>query len=635
MDIINFETQPQWRRPITGKRFMQGPFSGYLYSQWPNFKCICHRAECTPEGQKLNYALLKCSAFAVLVGKELNELDFTKCRMLTRDDGTPIHAMEYDCGDFTLTMENFCDTGRVDAHLFTKLTLKNTSGHELTDRIGLLCRTGPENHLTGNETDGYTHLDPNIHNMGLVPNTWTWDGRVLTDGKAVIDFERNDFTASWHGDVPGFVWAKRHLLSLGFTAAENETLTLTMRMSPEGLTEPDFRYEEEREKAEAFWQAQRKRIRRLPKYDDRPMLYNIILQLLQFFTTYVDEGFVAPRQGGLNRHFWAAEADEFLIALEELGDFSDYTTTSYDFFFQNMIREGEDRGQIVLRTGWASNTGTAVKACAYHVLRSDKKELDRYRADLLEAFGWMERMRQKSYEVECEGKGIFPPLKGTDWPGAFQSWCITDCQTILGYKTLAEAFEKHGDPMAPTIRAAYEDYMSCMKKILAAEVAKNDRVGEILLPNRLGIAQTDPPMGPYFGDGPSILLWADVIDANSETAQLVENFFRNRCCMQKGLTGLMNDGRLRPQKDWDAWAGHTWYLSTCDSRWYYTWMKQGKREKALTTIEATVKYGMSPEYQMIERYADNDPCYLPYQPNASANGRLLMMLCDFFGEETV
>lgn len=46
---------------------------------------------------------------------------------------------------------------------------------------------------------------------------------------------------------------------------------------------------------------------------------------------------------------------------------------------------------------------------------------------------------------------------------------------------------------------------------------------------------------------------------------------------------------------------------------------------------AQMKWGMSKEYYMLERYADNDPYWTPWMPNASANGRMLMMLADYFG----
>ena len=78
-------------------------------------------------------------------------------------------------------------------------------------------------------------------------------------------------------------------------------------------------------------------------------------------------------------------------------------------------------------------------------------------------------------------------------------------------------------------------------------------------------------------------------------------------------------------------AGHTWYTSYSDMYWFYHYLAIGEREKAENILVGQLKYGMTPEYYMLERYADNDPYFTPWLPNASANGRTIMMLCDFYG----
>lgn len=85
---------------------------------------------------------------------------------------------------------------------------------------------------------------------------------------------------------------------------------------------------------------------------------------------------------------------------------------------------------------------------------------------------------------------------------------------------------------------------------------------------------------------------------------------------------------LRQGANSDPYAGHTWYTSFSDYYWYYAWLKNGEYGKAKATLEAQMKYGMSREFYLNERYADNDPYWVPWCPNASANGRLLNMLCD-------
>ncbi len=43
-----------------------------------------------------------------------------------------------------------------------------------------------------------------------------------------------------------------------------------------------------------------------------------------------------------------------------------------------------------------------------------------------------------------------------------------------------------------------------------------------------------------------------------------------------------------------------------------------------------VQYAMSAEFYMVERYADNDPTFCPWQPNGSANGRMIAMMFQYF-----
>ena len=125
------------------------------------------------------------------------------------------------------------------------------------------------------------------------------------------------------------------------------------------------------------------------------------------------------------------------------------------------------------------------------------------------------------------------------------------------------------------------------------------------------------------------------MDANSETMEKAERYFRRRGCMRNGLTGLMNDGLIFQGHNADPWAGHTWYTSSGDKGWFFAWLKRGEHEKARQTLEAQMYYGMTDAYYMMERYADNDPYWVPWCPNASANGRLLQMLFAFYGEKEI
>jgi len=629
-----------WERIKTSKRYLHTPFSGYFCTQWPQFKVLLGKfeTECAPT---VGFSAYPASGMCVLVGEEMESVDFTQTKLHTRDDGAPIHAMQNELPKYTLKMENFCNVGTVRPSIFIKLTVANRGEAPVSDMLSLLVRSGPENYLTGTEADGYAHFDGNVRNWGFAPNTWEWDGSsriVDATNNCAIEVEGNGgFDLQWHGKVKGYVWHQRDLLKANFTLAAGEEKSLILRMHYIDAGESVADYETERAKAEVFWQTELKRITRMPgKPEHAPLVRNLVSQLLQHYSSYLDEGFIAPRQGGMNRFFWSVEAMYFLEALDRIGDFDLYNRTAYDFFFDTcQVKEGEDVGEVILKTSWGSTTAGAIHACAYHILHRDKAVFDRYKDQLYLAFQWIQRQRAKSTENGSLYTGIFPAKRGTDWPGEFQSWCMTDAFSQQAMGLLAEAFEKYEDPRAAEIRAAYTDYLACLKKILAQIVEENPSDDELLVPNRLGIPQTDPPMGAYYSDGPALLLGTGVMDPNSPEAKLSENYFRNRLCMQRGLTGLMSDGRLRPNKETDSVAGHTWYLLSSDMRWFYVWLAQGETQKAEELLEAVMRYGVSDTYQIAERFADNDPYYMPWQPNASGNGRLLSMLADFYGMREV
>ena len=80
----------------------------------------------------------------------------------------------------------------------------------------------------------------------------------------------------------------------------------------------------------------------------------------------------------------------------------------------------------------------------------------------------------------------------------------------------------------------------------------------------------------------------------------------------------------------DRWCGHTWYLGISELAWFTGWLAAGEFGKAEEAFLSLANYGMTKEYYMQERYADNDPTYVPWSPNASNNGRMINMMLDYF-----
>lgn len=619
----------QWRRAFTPKRYLHGPFAEYMFTLWADMKLLCG-----PIVEKT--CGYRSSGVKLLVGEALRSPDFEAVETVAREDGLPLHLLRFATEEYRIEMEACCSTGERIPSAFVKITLTNLTHRTLEDRLALLPRTGREDHLVGMEVDGYAHYDSSEHNWGFLESNWRYDGsRYLTDGEYEIALEPGGFAPVWQGDADGLVWYQRKLLLLPYTLGPKEVKTLTFMMRPKQDAALDFCYETAREAASDYWNAQLARLRCVPDSDAHlDVVRNLTVQCLQMFAYPQGKDYVLARQGGLQRSIWPAEAWEFLIMLNKMGDFGAYSERAYDTYFDVMsVQEGEDAGFVQAANGWASHTAAALLCCAdYLIHSSSRRAYEKYRDKLYRAFRWIQKKRLASYETDCIGKGIFPPMRSSDWPGEYQSWCITDCTNLLGLERLARAFAQYDDPCAGEVRGTYEDYMACMKRLLDAEVANNTRGDEILLTNKLGVTLTDPPSGPYFDDGPGNLLLAGVMDPCGETTEKIERYFRRRGCMRNGLTGLMNDGLIFQGHNADPWAGHTWYTSSGDKNWFLTWLKRGEREKARQTLEAQLYYGMTAAYYLMERYADNDPYWVPWCPNASANGRLLQMLFAYYGE---
>ena len=61
----------------------------------------------------------------------------------------------------------------------------------------------------------------------------------------------------------------------------------------------------------------------------------------------------------------------------------------------------------------------------------------------------------------------------------------------------------------------------------------------------------------------------------------------------------------------------------------------GETEKADKYANGILRYGVTPEFMVSERYSSVDPWFTPWQPNASGAGRLDHFLLNYYGERKV
>ncbi len=621
--------EEEWKRPFTQKRYIHPPYAEQIITMWPDMKVIM--GDILSQREPHFYS----AGYRLLFGKEMQSPDFKKVKYFTRKDGAPIHRIEQKISGLCVSMESFCDIKRVPVS-YTEIVISNDTDRKQSEKLTILTRRAVDTLLTGMNYDGYSHYDSNVYNWGYAPSDWEYRQNKISNGKeSLVVQDADGFSLKWNGDEKGLDWYQRRTLSLSFTINPGESKKLHIAFY-RGTQKIKFDYDAEKSKSEAFWMGETDKITKIPGGKKNEVLMkNLVCQCLQMFCYQTGKDYVLPRQGGLQRFIWPVEAVAFLMALDRFGNFFSYTEKAYETFFGILqVEDGEDEGAVSNLFGvpWASITGASVQGLSEHLLaRDDKKVFDKFKEKMWKAFLWMERQRDKTRGGEYAGYGIFPPMRSCDWMEIGQSWGLTDCTNLQGYEAMYHAFSQFGDKRADKIKSAYEDYMKCMRNILDKIVSEAKKDSEIFIPPRIGEVHTDPPEGAYFSDGPSMLLIAGVIPHGGELSKKIENWFKNRNQMRNGLTGRMNTGLmsvLNTGRQYDPWAGHTWYTSYGDMAWFYNWLDGDEVEKAEETLKANLKYGMTKEYYLTERYADNDPYYTPWLPNASANGRLMNMLED-------
>ena len=134
---------------------------------------------------------------------------------------------------------------------------------------------------------------------------------------------------------------------------------------------------------------------------------------------------------------------------------------------------------------------------------------------------------------------------------------------------------------------------------------------------------------PNVGRIPYMIL-AGIIPHEGDYIKRYFNTYKNRNIIKNGLHDLLTSNLQYYNMNW---IGHVWYTNYGDLLWFNYYMLTGQRDKAEETLKGQLKFSMTEEFYMVERYAANDKYYVPWSPNASANGRTIMMLCDFYNAD--
>ena len=659
-----------WEKPKTIKLYLQPPACDRLITIWPDLK-IVDQAATAPEGEKQD-----CFGVHLLFGPEAQAVPWEQTRWRVRSDGIPVPCLRAKVDDFRVEVEACCAWGREANHeappalaevapegeipplhrgtttLF-RLTVTNEAAGASDFLLGMMPRTTPNEHyLWGIRADFYASYQPQQATWDWVRNTWTLEPGAGPVGSQVQGVVRDDghflqfgapetAAATWR-ERPRVGHAAHGYLELATRVGAHQSQDFFFALGQgEALDESGCDYEARQAATVAHWEEVLGAVRIQPAVSDgdlREMYWSLLAQSLQMLALDY-EGLIRPRQGGGCPFVWPWEAVEFLTALDRVG-LGSWVRLAYQFFKHHQITEGEGRGRYaaVGAPNWYGHTGGVLRGLGTRLIAQDCPDyFASWRESVLAAVDWVEGLRAQTKAKEPGlGWGLMAAGPGHDWEVPAQYWCFTDAYTYLGLREIARAFRHFDDPEAARLEAAADEYEQALRRTLEQVIEGQEDRDDVYIPNQLGAAEAWPPNGPYFADGPVNLIRAGIIDPKSELFERVERHFQNQGWMRNGLTGLMTDGLFSWGRFFtDPWAGHTWYIGTSDMCWFYGWLARGERTKAARTLRAQFLYGMTPEYYLAERFADNDPTFCPWQPNASANGRTIMMVLDFYGEEAV
>jgi hypothetical protein len=382
----------------------------------------------------------------------------------------------------------------------------------------------------------------------------------------------------------------------------------------------------------------------VPEPEVQAIYRTLTLNNLQFLGSSAESAACRPGQGGYNDFatVYAWEASHFLLPLAHQGYHTEVNRV-LDYLLTTQHGHAGPEGEVSDVEGcfrphihWMNETAAVVRIFAEYVIASG--DVDRLRRDapaLLRAARWIGRQRARTRDLAPDGSpalhyGLMPKGRPHDWP-IHGHFVFTDAYTWSGLDSLARACALAGLPEAEGLRAEAADYRQC---ILTA-------VRRALQPHPLDAKACWVPCDLYEDPvdafqtsvfcGPHALLGSGILDAEDPLIPVIEASLRASGCLNDHFAfrmRLMEDAGLR-QRQLAAAGGAVdlYYVTFAEASWHRAWLAQGERAKAQATLYMTLAYALSRDLHLAqERFCPQLPWLLPWQPNASANGRILGMV---------
>ncbi len=625
-----------WGKPFTFKRYIHPPLAENLVTMWPSSMILFGETL----GGKDSHVMLNgrghmsaLPSTGVIFTINGNFLPWTKVKYSTRKDGLPLHSISHLVDGIKFNEEAFCDVERLPT-AYIKVTVKNTTNAPLPFDFGAMVRSGPEFDLIGgDEPDGYRWFEQ-LKKQWMTMPTFIRYSNKLTNGTYSLRFSSSyRFTEKNYDDLS---------VSLTLKAGEQKTyvFTLTRNKNKKPLS-----YLKAKKECESFWVKEVAKAQFKPKNLKQGLFNNLIAQSLQMICYPKGENYVLFRQGGIERVVYPKEAEPLFRALAQVGGFDDYLDKVLNMYFNILqVKEGENKGQVnTFGMQWSSLSAAAVQSYAY-VAMENEQIFKSYYQDALDAFRWIEKKRASTKTDPNLIPGLFPPWVSSDFGDAEQVWSLTDKWNIEAYREFKKVCEKYNTLEREEVSVALDDYLACIKDRFFELAKEADGKEEWVVPRD---ARNDPEIEKKL-DGQFEYCsycktfhqahWLALGVAGDDTP-LARKILKN--IKKEAGVHFMRHGHFMPmsrdhKKGGSRYAppvGQRWYTNTSEYEMFDYYNRLGDKKMLKLILDCQLKYAISNQGYMVERFNSHDAFWCPWQPNASANGRLILMSMWLHGKE--
>jgi len=603
-DDASGSLQPRWEKPKTTRRCLHGPLSERQLTFWREGKLTFAENE---HNSDWSFPYAQQSAHgAWLVRGDGTPLDFREARLNVTRGGEPDHSQTWLDGGVCVTLSACAPFGRKPS-LFARASFSCEGGQPETREFLVLLRSATEEALVHSGPDLYSIYEADVEKWLDIPADWARSGDTFRSGDRFASFRPSEGVAlSWDAEKGGV------RLSVQLKPGEARSVDFALGRGDE----PAIGYDDARRSMKDSWKAELSRVV-LPeaaRRDDecRTLVRHLAVQMLQCIAMPANGAdHVLPRQGGLQRLVWPGESIHVVVALDLLG-LDNYADEICDFYCSHCVRDSGEAGPF--RNNWAGDTAYVLRMLSQHCVATRNTALWRkHSAKAANSAAWIKSKRGAD--------GLFPPMKSTDSESGLQHWGHTDLVNMAALEWYARACEMFAEPNAAEARAEWQDYRSAVVRVLDFWREKSRGKDELFLPvTATGEREEELVSQGFFYLHPAGFAESGMLSAD-ELLRLRRNLLRRGFANENGLY-------MHHPSPVAELGGHIWYTTWCEMQWMAAWMRAGRLDLAEKALEATLRFSVSDEYVVGERYHDANPWYFPWCPNASGSARIIRMLFD-------